>query len=71
MKAEDKRISDFTDDEVIIYQRGYRHGSEAEADISFEAGKMEVVEFLKEKTIKAYGGNRIILAEDYKTITKR
>ena len=42
MEYKDKRISDFTDDEAIIYQRGYRHGSEAEREISFEAGQDSV-----------------------------
>ena len=42
MEAKDKRISDFTDDETIIYQRGYRHGSEAEREISFKAGQDSV-----------------------------
>ena len=51
MNAKDKEISQFTDDEAIIYQRGYRHGAEAEAELSFEAGTQEVVEWITKHSL--------------------
>lgn len=38
MKVEEKRITDYNDKECYAYQRGYRHGAEAEVEIAFKAG---------------------------------
>ena len=37
MEAKGKRIADYSDEECYAYQRGYRHGAEAEAEISSKA----------------------------------
>ena len=58
---------------VVAQKHKWEHRAHPRFEIDkelLEAQLKKMVEVLKDKTIKAWGGNRVILSEDWKAIIK-